>query len=70
MPVSVPEVGEYVADGAARQAAWVLEGTDEPPNWIPRLANEYDGAYAPFILERYAEVSHLTASRSTLGMSQ
>lgn len=70
MPVSVPEVGEYVADGAARQAAWVLAGGEEPPSWIPRLTNEYDGAYAPFILERYAEVNHLTASRSTLSMSQ
>ena len=26
-PVSVPPPGEYVADGAARQAAWVLAGS-------------------------------------------
>ncbi|HIT76358.1 MAG TPA: xylulokinase [Candidatus Avipropionibacterium avicola] len=31
--VDVPEPGEYVADGAARQAAWVLAGTDSPPDW-------------------------------------
>lgn len=31
--VSVPEPGEYVADGAARQAAWVLSGAAEPPVW-------------------------------------
>jgi len=30
-PVEVPPAGEYVADGAARQAAWVLTG--ELPNW-------------------------------------
>lgn len=31
-PVEVPPAGEYVADGAARQAAWVLTG--ELPHWI------------------------------------
>lgn len=31
--VEVPTPGEYVADGAARQAAWVLGGTDGPPTW-------------------------------------
>ncbi len=30
-PVEVPPAGEYVADGAARQAAWVLNG--ELPTW-------------------------------------
>ena len=30
-PVDVPPPGEYVADGAARQAAWVLSGADAPP---------------------------------------
>jgi xylulokinase len=37
-PVSVPSPGEYVALGAARQAAWVLartrgDGVDEAPGW-------------------------------------
>src|SRR4051794_11435498 len=31
VPVLVPPPGEYVADGAARQAAWVLAGGDTPP---------------------------------------
>ncbi len=31
--VVVPPPGEYVADGAARQAAWVLSGADAPPTW-------------------------------------
>jgi xylulokinase len=31
--VTVPAPGEYVALGAARQAAWVLAGTPEPPAW-------------------------------------
>jgi xylulokinase len=33
LPVAVPEPAEHVALGAARQAAWVLAGTEEPPAW-------------------------------------
>jgi xylulokinase len=33
LPVSVPVPAEYVALGAARQAAWVLSGAPEPPSW-------------------------------------
>ncbi len=33
VPVSVPAPGEYVALGAARQAAWILAGGAEPPDW-------------------------------------
>jgi xylulokinase len=32
-PVVLPEPGEYVALGAARQAAWALSGHDTPPKW-------------------------------------
>ncbi len=32
-PVAVPPAAEYVADGAARQAAWALAGGHEPPRW-------------------------------------
>ena len=33
VPVEVPPPGEYVADGAARQAAWALSGSGDPPAW-------------------------------------
>ena len=33
VPVDMPPPGEYVADGAARQAAWLLSGGAEPPAW-------------------------------------
>lgn len=33
VPVCVPDAGEYVALGAARQAVWALAGTVEPPVW-------------------------------------
>jgi xylulokinase len=32
-PVEIPEPAEYVALGAARQAAWVLSGAGTPPDW-------------------------------------
>jgi xylulokinase len=38
-PVSVPAPGEYVALGAARQAAWALSEAPEPPAW-PVAAQE------------------------------
>ncbi|HEX6444825.1 MAG TPA: xylulokinase [Streptosporangiales bacterium] len=42
LPVSVPEPGEYVALGAARQAAWVLSGSADPPSWPVRTVAELE----------------------------
>ena len=42
LPVDVPEDGEYVARGAARQAAWVLSGDAEPPRWGRRLVGSFE----------------------------
>jgi xylulokinase len=53
-PVVVPPAGEYVADGAARQAAWVLAGGDEPPEWELAGARTYEAAATPEVRERYA----------------
>ena len=62
-PVLVPEPGEYVARGAARQAAWALAGTPEPPQWPPpRPAAEYTGPPQPGIRERYAALRDDTAA--------
>ncbi|GAA4288549.1 FGGY family carbohydrate kinase [Georgenia daeguensis] len=57
-PVQVPEPGEYAADGAARQAAWALAGTVDPPSWRPAPSRTYDGEPARHVRERYAEVRH------------
>jgi xylulokinase len=63
LPVLVPPPGEYVADGAARQAAWVLAGGDTPPEW-PRPGTEvHEAGPVPRVRERYAEVRDLTAER-------
>lgn len=56
MPVGVPEPGEYVADGAARQAAWLLAGGDEPPTWSSGTLKVYEADLQPAVRERYAEV--------------
>jgi xylulokinase len=53
-PVDVPEPEEYVALGAARQAAWALAGTAGPPPWPPRPAETYTGPVQPQIRERHA----------------
>ena len=57
VPVEVPEPGEYVADGAARQAAWVLAGTDQPPLWSAGgQRRRYEAPPEPAVRERYAAV--------------
>ena len=63
LPVSVPEHGEYVADGAARQAAWALSGSTTPPVWKPRLQSEFMADHHRFIEERYLDVASLTTTK-------
>jgi xylulokinase len=60
-PVLLPTPGEYVADGAARQAAWVLAGNDSPPEWAAADTVTYEADPTPAVRERYAEVRDLTA---------
>ena len=52
VPVVVPEPGEYVARGAAAQAAWVASGTR--PDWTVPLATEPASDHRPVIREQYA----------------
>lgn len=53
-PVTVPAPGEYVALGAARQAAWALAGTPEPPVWAPVASETYEAEPTPLVREAYA----------------
>ena len=55
-PVLVPPPGEYVALGAARQAAWALAGTAEPPTWPARGAELLEADPLPDVRDRYAEL--------------
>ncbi len=58
--VVLPEVAEYVALGAARQAAWALSG-EGPPSWRPRRLPAprplLDETAAQEVRARYAEVT-------------
>lgn len=54
-PVLVPPAGEYVAEGAAVQAAWALSGAPEPPRWERAGLETYEAEPAPAVRERYAE---------------
>jgi xylulokinase len=50
--VVIPEAGEYVAVGAARQAGWVLTGT--LPSWSTAIAATAPQDTRPIIGEQYA----------------
>lgn len=71
MDVTVPEPGEYVADGAARQAAWTLSQAATPPEWDARTGSEVfrcdpspSGRETTRVIsEQYAAVRELTATR-------
>lgn len=53
--VLLPEQGEYVARGAARQAAWALAGGTQPPEWpVPTDAVLAAVPPDPAVRERYA----------------
>jgi xylulokinase len=61
VPVTVPEPAEYVALGAARQAAWALSGTTDPPQWpLTGTSSEYTAAAVPGVRERYAALRDAT----------
>src|SRR3954453_14433673 len=63
-PVLVPEPAEYVALGAARQAAWVLAQTQEPPDWQATRTASYGAAPGPAIRSRYAEAREQVLERT------
>jgi xylulokinase len=55
-PIVLPPPGEYVADGAARQAAWVLSGAAEAPSWTADRGGAtvtVDPAPVPGVREAY-----------------
>ena len=74
VPVTVPEPAEYVALGAARQAAWALSGADahpshpSPPTWpLAGTSAEHTAEPAPQVRAKYAELRDATVSWGTTG---
>ena len=68
VPVTVPGPAEYVALGAARQAAWALSGAAEAPSWpLAGTSAEYTAAPAPQVREQYAALRDATAAWGVTG---
>ncbi|AWB92157.1 xylulokinase [Aeromicrobium chenweiae] len=63
-PVTVPAPDEYVALGAARQAAWALSGSTEPPTWAAATAETHTAEPTPLVREAYARLRDRTADWS------
>jgi xylulokinase len=59
-PVHVPTPAEYVALGAARQAAWTLSQQDSPPLWSFGVTASYTADPTLQVLEQYRAAQSLT----------
>jgi xylulokinase len=68
-PAVLPPPGEYVADGAARQAAWALSGEAEPPEWSAAryYTHKVQTDKTARIRQRYAEARDLVLNRLVTG---
>ena len=60
MPVHTPPPDEYVALGAARQAAWALSGSPRPPAWTAGDSDVITGIPSPQTRAQYAELRDAT----------
>jgi xylulokinase len=60
--VLVPPPGEYVADGAARQAAWALLGTESAPVWDLGKIESVTSKPTPDVVEKYRTLRDRTVS--------
>ncbi|RDI17157.1 xylulokinase [Lentzea flaviverrucosa] len=63
VPVTVPAPDEYVANGAARQAAWTLTGGTTPPEWTLAESTRYEAKAVPEIRARYGDAAQRYLSR-------
>jgi xylulokinase len=61
-PVLIPPAGEYVADGAAKQAAWALLGGSTPPVWDLGKATHIEATATPEVLEKYRTLRDATVN--------
>jgi xylulokinase len=59
----VPTPAEYVALGAARQAAWTLSGADATPSWSFGVTASYEAESTPAVVDRYRSVQTLTVGQ-------
>ncbi|MEX5712596.1 xylulokinase [Parafrankia sp. FMc6] len=65
LPVAIPPPGEYVADGAARQAATALSGDGRPPTWHDTHTTTHTATPLPDVLARYrTAAAQITPTRA------
>ena len=62
--VLVPPAGEYVANGAARQAAWALLGGESAPTWDLGKIEKVSATATPDVVERYRTLRDRTENWS------
>jgi xylulokinase len=62
--VLVPPAGEYVANGAARQAAWALLGGDSAPIWDLGKIEKVSATATPDVVDRYRTLRDRTENWS------
>jgi xylulokinase len=62
-PVQVPTPVEYVALGAARQAAWTLSQEESPPEWSFGVTTTFTADATPEVLDQYRRAQPLTLGR-------
>ena len=58
--VLIPPAGEYVADGAARQAAWALSGNTDAPIWNFGEVEKVNAKATPSVFAKYQELRDRT----------
>jgi xylulokinase len=58
--VLIPPAGEYVADGAARQAAWALSGNTDAPIWNFGEVEKVSAKASPDVFANYQELRDRT----------
>ena len=64
LPVDVPEPAEYVALGAARQAAWVASGAADAPVWQAAAVETYEAEHRPEVLGAYRSAASAYVQRT------
>ncbi|MET0899480.1 MAG: xylulokinase [Mycobacterium sp.] len=69
-PVEVPTPGEYVALGAAKQAAWTLTGGASPPQWVLEGSEIFTAEPTPHVVEQYQAARGLTLGQRISGSSK
>jgi xylulokinase len=58
--VLLPPPGEYVADGAAKQAAWALLGGESAPTWDLGSVESFSSSATPEVLTQYRTLRDAT----------